>query len=751
MVSGGYVTGKNASLTGLPDVTNSVAPSITGTAQVGQTLTAHDGTWGPSPVTTTRQWLADGEEIEGATGVTFVPTSGQIGRSISLQVTGSKPGHNSLQRESDYTAEVTAPSSAIVAATPTITGTPKVGVTLTANPNASSWTPSSGVAFTYEWMRGSTPISGATSSTYTPVAADVGQTIKVKVTGTKAGMTPANATSAPTAAVAAADATPMTPGTVTVSGTAKVGQTLTANEGTWSPALSGAEYSYQWIRGSTEIAGATSKTYVPVAADVGQTLKVKVTGTKAGYTSANATSAATSAVAAGTMTPGTVTVSGTAAIGSTLTANEGTWSPALSGAEYSYQWIRGSTEIAGATSKTYVPVAADAGQTLKVKVTGTKAGYTSANATSAATAPVTGTMTAGTVTVSGTAKVGQTLTANEGTWTPALSGAEYTYQWIRGASTEIAGATSKTYVPVAADVGQTLKVKVTGTKAGYTSANATSAATSAVAAGTMTPGTVTVSGTAAIGSTLTANEGTWSPALSGAEYSYQWIRGASTEIAGATSKTYVPVAADAGQTLKVKVTGTKAGYTSANATSPATSAVVAALTPGTVTVTGTPRLGQTLTANEGTWTPTGVSFEYQWIRGSTVIVGATSKTYVTVVADLGQTLKVKVTGTKSGYTSANATSAATAAVKVAPSMSVSGKGAKKKATLTITVKATGVVPTGRVTIKLGSKTLKTVTLKSGKASVTLTKQKKGNRKYTIIYGGDAKVLAKTVTKTVKVK
>ena len=54
----------------------------------------------------------------------------------------------------------------------------------------------------------------------------------------------------------------------------------------------------------------------------------------------------------------------------------------------------------------------------------------------------------------------------------------------------------------------------------------------------MTAGTVTVSGTAMVGSTLTANEGTWSPVLSGTDYSYKWGRGASTEISGATSKTY---------------------------------------------------------------------------------------------------------------------------------------------------------------------------------------------------------------------
>lgn len=83
-------------------------------------------------------------------------------------------------------------------------------------------------------------------------------------------------------------------------------------------------------------------------------------------------------------------------------------------------------------------------------------------------------------------------------------------------------------------------------------------------------------------------------------------------------------------------------------------------------------------------------------------------------------------------------------VKKAATVKVSGKGGKKKATLTISVKASGVTPTGKVTIKLGSKTLKTVTLKKGKATAKLTKQKKGKRTYKVIYSGDSKVLGKTV-------
>ncbi|WP_449283286.1 S-layer homology domain-containing protein [Leucobacter sp.] len=88
----------------------------------------------------------------------------------------------------------------VVAGTPTIAGTAKVGQALSADPG--TWQPAS-ATLAYQWLRDGSAISGATSSTYTPVAADQGKRISVKVTGTKAGYEPASKTSAQTAAVAA--------------------------------------------------------------------------------------------------------------------------------------------------------------------------------------------------------------------------------------------------------------------------------------------------------------------------------------------------------------------------------------------------------------------------------------------------------------------------------------------------------------------------------------------------------------------
>jgi murein DD-endopeptidase MepM/ murein hydrolase activator NlpD len=265
-----------------------------------------------------------------------------------------------------------------------------------------------------------------------------------------------------------------------------------------------------------------------------------------------------------------------------------------------------------------------------------------------------------TPTISGTAAVGQTLTAVPGTWGPAP--VTLTYQWYRG-STAISGATATTYQVQTADVGSTLKVSVTGSKDGYPSVTMTSANTATVAGLTLSPTpTPTISGTAAVGQTLTAVPGTWGPAP--VTLTYQWYRG-STAISGATATTYQVQTADVGSTLKVSVTGSKDGYPSVTKTS-ANTATVAGLTLSptpTPTISGTARVGRTLTAVPGTWGPAPVTLTYQWYRGSSAISGATSQTYVIKSGDRGYRLKVVVTGSKPGYTTVKKTSASTSTVK----------------------------------------------------------------------------------------
>ena len=169
-----------------------------------------------------------------------------------------------------------------------------------------------------------------------------------------------------------------------ITGTAKVGSTLTANLGTWSPSTMSPRY--QWYRSGAAIIGATAVTYKPTSADVGKALTVKVTAYKTGYTTAVKTSAATAAVVKGSLVGPTPKITGTAKVGSTLTANLGIWSPSTISPRY--QWYRSGAAITGATSAAYKPTSADVGKAMTVRVTAYKTGYTTAVKTSAATAAV---------------------------------------------------------------------------------------------------------------------------------------------------------------------------------------------------------------------------------------------------------------------------------------------------------------------------------------------------------------------------
>ena len=251
------------------------------------------------------------------------------------------------------------------------------------------------------------------------------------------------------------------PSTPTVTGTARIGQTLTASAGTWGPGT--VALSYQWYRGSEAISGADAATYTLQAADAGTKLKVLVTGSRAPYTRMSRYSESTDVIdkADFTATP-TPKVSGTVAVGATLTASAGIWTPS---ATLGYQWFRGSTAIEGATKRTYTLTAADLGAGIQVSVTGNRSGYNPVTKASAVSIEVAkGKLTSATPKISGTRKVGKKLTASAGSWGP--SPVTLSYRWYRGSSA-ISGATAKTYTLKKADKGKTVSVRVTGAKTAY--------------------------------------------------------------------------------------------------------------------------------------------------------------------------------------------------------------------------------------------------------------------------------------------
>ena len=185
---------------------------------------------------------------------------------------------------------------------PTISGTVQVGETLTAD--TSGIEDADGLdnaAFTYRWLADNAAIAGATGSTYTLADAGEGKAITVQVSFTDDAGNDETLTSAATDAVLEAGAadTPAT-GAPTVSGTAQVGETLTAGTSGIVDAdgLTNATFNYQWLADDADIAGATGSTYTLVEADEGKAIKVRVFFTDDAGNEEELTSGATDAVAA---------------------------------------------------------------------------------------------------------------------------------------------------------------------------------------------------------------------------------------------------------------------------------------------------------------------------------------------------------------------------------------------------------------------------------------------------------------------
>lgn len=257
--------------------------------------------------------------------------------------------------------------------------------------------------------------------------------------------------------------------------------------------------------------------------------------------------------------------------------------------------------------------------------------------------------------IAGAPNVGATLTASTGT---GSSGPGTVYRWYR-AGPPIPGATGPTYALTAVDLGKALGVSVTGSKADGQLVSRHSAPTAPIRPGTLAASAPSVTGTVKVGSALGVRPGIWT---TGTGFKYQWYR-AGVPITGAVAATYRLIAADAGKKMSIRITGNKPGYQPAAKTSAVTAPVVAGTLKAPVpTVSGILRAGHVLTANPGAWT-SGATLRFQWYRSGVVIPGATGRTYRVVAADRADALKVRVSGSLSGYTPATRFSAPTTLVR----------------------------------------------------------------------------------------
>ena len=532
-----------------------------------------------------------------------------------------------------------------------------------------------------------------------------------------------------------------------------MGETLTADISGIADAngLDDAVFGYQWTRndvsGDTDISGATDSTYTLVDADAGKTIKVLVGFTDDAGNEETLTSSATTEVTAAAMEPGPLTgftvvdasdqtVVGALTAGATLTLEDpasGSYGIRVdTGPDVEIGSVR--LELMGAETvsqtENYAPYSLYGDDADGLHGEGMPAGAYTLRATAYSEKSLSGddlgalevsftvadsssdpqdtpenTPATGQPTIGGTAEVGETLTADASgiADSDGLGNAVFEYQWLAD-DTEVAGATSSTYTPVDADVGKTIKVRVTFTDGGGNPESLTSTATAPVAPAadeTEPPGPIwsAILTVGRIGenygyqsflnpqvgslvpATFVLDDVTYTVGSIQTEADYFTVFGVDRELpvgftlepdgaqfessdASLGSHTYGHVYTwlgrgmdwDVGEEVAVSLTLRKQVENTPQTGAPA--------------ISGTAQVGRTLSADtSGISDADGMgsgAFEYQWVRSDgttdTDIAGATDSTYALVDSDEGVTIKVRVSFTDGGGNPESQTSAATATV-----------------------------------------------------------------------------------------
>jgi hypothetical protein len=300
---------------------NTSPPSISGTPQDNQTLTADKGSWsGTDPITYTYDWLrcdSSGNNCSsiGSNSSTYKVSSHDVGHRLRVKVTATNSAGSDDATSAATDVAIAAGSAPVNTSLPTITGTPQDNSTLTGS--AGKWTGTAPITYTYDWRRCdsngnncisvATATTTATATTYKVTSKDTGHRLRLIVTA-KNSTGSAAATSAATSVVGAAGTAPKNTALPSIKGTAQVNQTLTAAIGTWT-GTTPITYGYQWYRcdangnNCAAIGGATGPTYRVTSSDVGHRLRVTVTAKNAAG-SIWATSPATAVVLAAGSTGG---------------------------------------------------------------------------------------------------------------------------------------------------------------------------------------------------------------------------------------------------------------------------------------------------------------------------------------------------------------------------------------------------------------------------------------------------------------
>jgi hypothetical protein len=581
-----------APIIGTATTTGLTTASITFTAPSsngGATITTYTATSSPGNITGTLSQAGSG--TINVTGL----TSG-----VSYTFTITATNNTGTSNPSSASNSITTFTIPAETAPPVVSGTQTFGSTLSCT--TGTWTGTPTISYTYQWQRDGSNINTATSSTYTLVQADVGNTIRCVVTGTNSYGN-SSAISNPTSNIIAITPSAPTIGTATATGLSSATVTFTAPASNGGATITTytAISSPSGVTGTLNQSGSGTITVNGLSSGINYTFTVTATNS-AGTSSP---SSASNSITTFTIPTNTVApvVSGTATFGSTLSCTTGTWIGTGNATfQYSYQWQRDGVNIIGAYSNSYTLVQADVGAIIKCIVSAASSyGGASANSNNtsmilaiAPSAPTIGTATA---TGSTTATVAFTAPSSNG----GANIQSYTATSNPGNIT--GGANGPTGSPIYVNglsQGTSYTFTVTANNGSYTSSS--SSASNSITTFTNPVNTVApvVSGTTTVGQTLSTTTGTWTGTAT-ITYTYQWQRGGPTynNISGATSSTYTLVTADAYVRIRCVVTATNGlGSTSANsnATSDILPTVPGAPTIGVATQSAPTRATVTFTA-----------------------------------------------------------------------------------------------------------------------------------------------------------
>lgn len=453
---------------------NLTLPVITGTAQVGATLTGSDGTWDatPSPVFTYR-WHRDGLPILYATSTTYVLTDADLSHTITFRVTaanseGTTEAFSLGLAISHGAGEISYLSAGPLAenvAIGTLVGTLSVS-DVVGTPTFAIDTPGTPFAINGNRIEVGTPLDYESVELH-------------NLTISVSGVDPI-VTSTLTVSVQVLDVLDLVINTVApvVSGAfLSQGNFLSTTDGTWT-GFPAPTFTYQWLRDGADIVGATSETYELVVADIDGFISARVTAINTAG-AVNAMSNSLGPIAAGGTTllsastveenSAVATVVGT--LSATGVSGMPTW--ALDNdAGGLFTIVDDELQVAGdldyEIASSHLVVVSATGTTPTVPQTPFTITVTDVDDFPVNTvAPA----------ISGVEEVGEFLTTTDGTWTGTPTPI-FTYQWLAD-DVPIVGATASTYFLTSAELGTLVTVTVTGTNTAGTD-DATSAATGTI-------------------------------------------------------------------------------------------------------------------------------------------------------------------------------------------------------------------------------------------------------------------------------